>query len=587
MTLRAAYMAIMALLAGCAAGGDPARPERFERSVLVSDMVLSQGDRVAFSSSAKARIVRLQGAGPASFEAALSCSKPARAKTADGQIYVGKAPVRFLVPGRHQPSVAIHLPAGFVECQLTNKVGTLQISAAPRPTQPSPACPTRSMIGDPLGEAFFASHRVAETCAVAAGPVEIVDEELAALAWRIEALSGTKPPRAALRAGRPDMALDFSKAPQLDQIDIAYLHMRADFSGAIMARLLDYHAARGARVRILLTSSLMRGKDLALFEKLAARHANVALQAYIAEPAANARLLAHFDQIHRSNHTKVFAATGPRKSFALVGGRNLHDGYFFNQGHDLSAYPALRNYRDESGVLDGLDIFEDFEVALRDPAAVAQVVTQYDQLWHRDRAGQRLAAPRAQRSPPLPSVQSGAMRHIQSIPMADGEALSAYFIEMIDAAQSEIVIAAPFFYPPADVDAALLRAAARGVHVRIVSRLLSGEVHARFTVALNRAYLATRDEVFEVDSYQPVTKVLHTKLMTIDGRFAMVGSINMNPRSFEQDTENALVFLDHPVIGGLQATLERYVVDGERLDWVPKTALSDLLLYVPWLHRFF
>jgi cardiolipin synthase len=106
-------------------------------------------------------------------------------------------------------------------------------------------------------------------------------------------------------------------------------------------------------------------------------------------------------------------------------------------------------------------------------------------------------------------------------------AIEDAYLEAIDAAQDEIVIANAYFLPGFRFRRALVAAAARGVRVCV---LLQGRVEYRLqhyaTQALYGVLLEAGIRIFE---YQP--SFLHAKVAVTDGVWSTVGSSNIDPFS--------------------------------------------------------
>lgn len=430
--------------------------------------------------------------------------------------------------------------------------------------------------GPSLSGGIMASGGLSMTCPVAAGRVEILDDGLDALALRVEALTGTRVSRAALERGDPDMALDFSRAPDLELIYVNYLNINADFVGYLTARMLAWHAARGTAVRLLLSDIMLTDADRALFEGLAARYPSVQIQSYRFPALAATDGEAQVARLHRIAHVKLFAtlARDPGRSVAIIGGRNLHEGYFFLTPRDLSAYPALEQYDPaDTRLTGGFTAFDDFELALHDDQAVRTVVQHMGQLWNRDSITQ---APVVDARPPLHRpMREGQMRHFLSVPFADGAAQLQYFVGLFDAAQTSIRIAVPYLNLPEPLEQALGRAVARGVRVEVVTTVESREA-AEFMITGQNVLFGNRfaGQVAFYD-YDPPEVLLHSKLFVIDGRVALVASTNLNQRSFYHDLENGLVFQDRAIARQIDRVIQRYIDGAE--PFTPGRPVSGLV----------
>ncbi|TYB82521.1 phospholipase D-like domain-containing protein [Maritimibacter fusiformis] len=532
--------------------------------------------------------------------ARLSCDGPARLQTTDDS-----GPGEFMRPGGVRavsvPAAGANLlpelllPPGTEACEITwgadNRL-SLRSDAAPEPAGTTPhTCPTPNPAPtDALAQVFFSERALDLTCAAPTGNIVMVPDEIDGLKWRIDRLTGGNVSRAALEAGDPDMALDFSKAPHFDEIVISYLLIRSDLSGWLTTRTLAYHAARGTRIRVLTSDALMPQFDRAPLEALAAAYPGVSLQ-YFKYPSRGPGSI--IDNVQRANHVKLFLGLSPEpgRSFALIGGRNLADGYFFDGAIDQPDHPFLRSYDDTKrgfGVV-FYSLYDDFEMALTDRDRVEELARQFDRYYLRDtrvQAMQPVAA--GPRRPPPPASGTGLVRHFISLPWADGRAHEAYYVDLFDAARSEIFIVSPFNYPTPAIHEALVRAAARGVDVRIVTRRGGDEPPSSFTRALNTRYGKTGQDKFRFRYFGGGARLLHAKIIVIDGRLGVVASTNLNRRSYIHDTENGLVFLDRKVARALHAEAELFWAMGGTEDDPDDRALAiGMFEAIPWLEQFF
>lgn len=412
----------------------------------------------------------------------------------------------------------------------------------------------------PLQAAFFREDALSQTCAVPTGPSRYFPDPFEALQYRLEKLTGSRIPMAALERQDPDMPLDFSRAPRFEQIVVSYLHIRADLTGYLVARALAFHAARGTKVRIVGADSLMLEKERHFFEPLAAKYPGVQLQYYRFEEAGLPSGSDLVDKVQRTHHVKIFLGLGedPHDSFAIIGGRNLHDGFFQPKLKALPDHPFLRSYEPGTkGFLSFLSSYEDFEIALERHENVADLASHFGKFWNRDQDRQAMAA-HAAAGRGTPAQRDGLVRHFMSLPWADGQALETRYRDLLAAAQHSIDIMTPFNYPPEPILKVLEDAMARGVKVRIITRFNSDEPAAIGTWALNTMFFDENQGLFDMRAYNPGEKLPHAKLVIIDGELSVIGSVNLNQRSFFHDTENGWIFLDRKVAARVRREFERF-----------------------------
>jgi cardiolipin synthase len=119
-------------------------------------------------------------------------------------------------------------------------------------------------------------------------------------------------------------------------------------------------------------------------------------------------------------------------------------------------------------------------------------------------------------------------------PAYDAENNLALFNSLIYAAEHRLAIATPYFVPDQSLLSAILTAAKRGVQVE----LFVGEIVDQAVVfhAQHSYYAALLKAGVTIHLY-PAPTVLHAKHMTVDDLVTVVGSSNMDIRSFQLDFE--------------------------------------------------
>ncbi|PZV34091.1 phospholipase D-like domain-containing protein [Mesorhizobium kowhaii] len=441
-------------------------------------------------------------------------------------------------------------------------------------------CPTPDPAGlDPLSRAFYASRWLSQTCALPIGKPRLLRKSRDGFNAKVEALMGVPLPDSAIDKGDPELPLDFSKAPRLKLIYLSSLEFKADFSGRIIERLIRHHAALGTKVRIMVTDVLERDKDDALLHRLAAEFPNVELQEYRWRADRGAPIDEQISQLHKTHHIKMLAtlAEDPRRSRAIIGGRNIHDGFLFHQPIDLSRYPDLEQY----GKTDGFSLnyysnWSDFDIEFTDRTTVETLAAHLSTVWLRD-ADTNIARPF---SIPVRSDgrrPSGTARHFISLPYADGHALEDYFVELIDAAQHHIQIVNPYLNLTPKLAQAFDRALARGVRIDIVGRIdLKGDIGGKFLTALNKLFVEKYGDRIDIREFKAPDVVLHSKIMMIDERLVAISSVNLNNRSFFHDSENGMMVLDPAFYTRMKAIYDDYLAHSNP---VPTNVT------IPWAYR--
>lgn len=119
-------------------------------------------------------------------------------------------------------------------------------------------------------------------------------------------------------------------------------------------------------------------------------------------------------------------------------------------------------------------------------------------------------------------------------------------------ARTSIRIVSPYFLPDRELIAALATAARRGVAVDII-------VPATNNLTLvDRAMTAQFDQVLKGDCriWRADGPFNHSKLMAVDGRWAYVGSSNLDPRSLRLNFEVDMEVYDLDFAGALEARID-------------------------------
>jgi cardiolipin synthase len=150
------------------------------------------------------------------------------------------------------------------------------------------------------------------------------------------------------------------------------------------------------------------------------------------------------------------------------------------------------------------------------------------------------------------------------------------YIEAINAAKSEILIANAYFLPGVRFGLALQAAAKRGVKISVLLQGKTDHPMLRFaTQALYGAALESGIRIFEYEK-----SFIHAKVAVIDGQWATVGSSNIDPFSLLLAKEANLVVRDSVFAGELEASIRQAMADGAREMGVEEMSRQ------PWHSRF-
>ncbi|CAN5287308.1 phospholipase D-like domain-containing protein [soil metagenome] len=144
------------------------------------------------------------------------------------------------------------------------------------------------------------------------------------------------------------------------------------------------------------------------------------------------------------------------------------------------------------------------------------------------------------------------------------------FTTLIYAANDRISLTSPYFVPDESLLYAVTTAAMRGIDVE----LFVSEVSDQFMVghAQNSYYHALLEAGVRVYLY-PAPLILHSKHFTVDDDVAVIGSSNMDMRSFGLNYEISLLMLGEPIVDRMRLVEDHY------------RAISKELLLAEWNRR--
>lgn len=134
-------------------------------------------------------------------------------------------------------------------------------------------------------------------------------------------------------------------------------------------------------------------------------------------------------------------------------------------------------------------------------------------------------------------------------PTARNSAMPEMFESLMYAARRELFITTPYYVPNGAIQAALCAAANRGVTTSIIFPARNDDFAVAAASRSNyEALLMAGVRIYE---YQP--GLLHAKTVTVDGEVALIGSANMDRRSFDLNYENNILFQDRALTSELRA----------------------------------
>lgn len=140
-------------------------------------------------------------------------------------------------------------------------------------------------------------------------------------------------------------------------------------------------------------------------------------------------------------------------------------------------------------------------------------------------------------------------------PTVRNSAMPETFVALMHAARHTLIITTPYYVPNESMQDALCAAARRGVTTTIVFPARNDSIQV--AAASHSYYLELLNAGVKIHEY--VGGLLHTKSMTIDGEVTLIGSANMDRRSFELNYENNILFYDPKLTDEMRRRQETYL----------------------------
>src|SRR5690606_34019249 len=159
---------------------------------------------------------------------------------------------------------------------------------------------------------------------------------------------------------------------------------------------------------------------------------------------------------------------------------------------------------------------------------------------------------------------------VPSGPGFEGENNLRLFNALIYAATDKVIITSPYFVPDDSMLYAITTAAQSGLDVQ----LFASEIGDQFMVYhAQRSYYEELLRAGVRIFLYPAPTILHAKHFTIDDEVAVIGSSNMDMRSFSLDYEISVMVRSHTFVEELRKVEEHY------------RAVSKELTLEEWLDR--
>lgn len=313
-----------------------------------------------------------------------------------------------------------------------------------------------------------------------------------------------------------------------ENIHMEFYIFREDGIGRRFQELMIRKARQGIRVR-LLCDGLGSHK---LGRRFVQELENGGVQVYFFLPPLTSLLDRRFNY---RNHRKILVVDG-RTGF--TGGMNIGDDY-------LGKNPKMGFWRDTHLRMEGDAVYQLQYVFLRDWRLASGDIMSHPRFFPRHSCTGREAV----------QIVSGG-------PDGSIDAIQELFFASICAAKQRIWITSPYFIPDPAILRALKNAVLSGVEVRMI---IPAKPDNRVVYYATLSYLEDLQEA-GVKFYRYTRGFMHAKVMIVDHLLALVGSANLDMRSFYSNFELTAVLLGPERIAALAEDFSRDLEHSEYID---------------------
>jgi cardiolipin synthase len=256
------------------------------------------------------------------------------------------------------------------------------------------------------------------------------------------------------------------------------------------------------------------------------------------------------NRLNYRNHRKIIVIDG---QIGFTGGINVSDKYINNGSHKLF-------WRDTHLRIDGPGVFYLQYLFLAD--------------WNFC-SGKVMAPEKFHFSVPADSKDDCFLQVAASGPDSVQPSILFSLLQAIYLARKEILITTPYFIPGDSILQALRIAALSGLSVKL---LVPGVADSRLVNAASKSYY--EDLLCAgVDIYMYQKGFVHAKTLVADGNLSIIGTANMDLRSFELNFEVNVMLYDRKFSEQLRAVFFKDLEDAEKIDrdaWCQRPAYKQL-----------
>lgn len=316
-------------------------------------------------------------------------------------------------------------------------------------------------------------------------------------------------------------------------IHLEYYIYEDDIIGNEIAAILIQKAAEGVNVRFVYDAFGSSG-----IKKLAGRLRANGVEVY---PFYKIIFSLLANRVNNRNHRKIVVIDG---RIGYVGGINISDKYSNERRLENDLY-----WRDMSIRIEGTGVYNLQYTFLSDWNFASGQSLQPEEAFfpaglNRENFGDKI----------VQTVVSGADSKIPSIMLSMAQCIAI--------SRKEVFLTSPYFIPDETILNAIKVASLSGVDVKV---LVPGISDSRIVNAASSSYYK---ELLEsgVEVYRYQKGFVHAKTMVCDSQLSMVGSANMDFRSFDLNFEANAIIYDPELSGVLREQFLKDLEDAEKID---------------------
>jgi cardiolipin synthase len=331
-------------------------------------------------------------------------------------------------------------------------------------------------------------------------------------------------------------------------IHIQYYIFEDDHIGQEIEKILIQKVREGIHVRFIYDDFGSR----AIRKTMVPRLKSEGIEAF---PFFKIHFITLANRLNYRNHRKIIVIDGIT---AFIGGINVCDKYINDNKQPNKLY-----WRDTHLRIDGPGV----------------QYLQYLFLCDWNFCSSLKLEPNDEFFPPLDSIPAKGKKIVQiaaSGPDSSSPVILYAILQAINLATEEILITSPYFMPNDSLLDALCIAAMGGVKVKILVPMKSDSGFVDYAV---RSYYSDLLKA-GIEIYQYTKGFIHAKTMVCDAKIAMVGTANMDSRSFDLNFEVSAIVYDKQVANELSTLFYDDLKDSVLLnetEWAKRSGIKKFM----------